>query len=250
MDDFGMVHPRSRPLATRPALFFFLAIASAQFAGCRSAEPALLVNIVDPLDINAISKFHSCAGHAYPAQDSPNSGKIYFWPNSTNQSTTNGLKEYAVCTGTAVQLPDDLDINETARGESLHLFCDNSTTVLRYFHVNFDHSILGAHVDAGEPVGYAALVNIDGGPAQEWQYSSNFDLGVSDDNTSGGVVIDNGVDGPSEDYFARLTPAAFTAWSVRGLTSVSQTINPGDPTCTSYSSNIGSADIVVLNPLR
>ena len=44
--------------------------------------------------------------------------------------------------------------------------------------------------------------------------------------------------------------AAFGAWSARGVTSVSQTVNAGNPTCTTYSANIGDRGIFVFSPLR
>jgi hypothetical protein len=72
-----------------------------------------------------------------------------------------------------------------------------------------------------------------------WQNSSNFDIAVSEGN-------DNG----AEDYFAKLSSSAFAAWGARGLTSVSQTINSGNPTCSSYSSNIGDPGIFSFSQAR
>ena len=72
-----------------------------------------------------------------------------------------------------------------------------------------------------------------------WQNSSNFDIAVYE-----------GDDNSTEDYFAKLDAPTFAAWSARGLTSVAQTINPGNPTCTSFTSNPGSPDIFSFSPAR
>jgi hypothetical protein len=59
-----------------------------------------------------------------------------------------------------------------------------------------------------------------------------------------GAVACHSSTGPS----AKLSPAAFAAWAVRGVTSVAQTLNPGNPTCGSFSSNIGQPDILSFTP--
>ena len=63
--------------------------------------------------------------------NSPNSGKNYFWPNSTNFSTTSQLREYAVCDGATGQNSDDTSPNEYDRGQTIHLYCNNSSTAVR-----------------------------------------------------------------------------------------------------------------------
>ena len=199
----------------------------------------LLANVVDPENVNAVSTFHSCVGHAYPEQNSPNSGKNYFWPNSTNFSTTNLLREYAACDGTTGQTSADLSADQQDRGQTLHLNCDNSSTALRYFHLNFDPGMVGRHVRAGDFLGYASMLGTGQSPSAIWQYSSAFDIAVSD-----------GDDRNTENYFATLSASAFAAWGPRGLTSVSQTLTPGNPTCSGYSADIGNPDIFLLTPVR
>jgi len=199
----------------------------------------LSVNVVDPQDINAVSTFNSCVGHAYPQTNSPNSAKNYFWPNSTNFSTIDRLREYAACAGTTAQTPADLSPNEFDRGQTLHLNCDGSSTTLRYFHLNFDPGLVGHHVNAGDFMGYAALLGTGQTPYGSWQFSGNFDIAVSEQD-----------DSRTENYFARLDATAFAAWAARGLTSISQTINAGNPTCSSYSSNVGDPGIFVFTPAR
>src|SRR5215475_3446366 len=88
--------------------------------------PQLLlpVNVVDPANVNAVSKFDSCVGHPFPQQNSPNSGKNYFWPSSAYSSTVGQLPIYAGCTG-AITQPQD-DTNDTSaiaqsRGQAFHL---------------------------------------------------------------------------------------------------------------------------------
>jgi hypothetical protein len=210
---------------------------------CKSvtdSTPILLTaNIADPMDLNAVSDFYSCAGHAYPLPTSPNSGKNYFWPNSTNFSTNNVLKLFAACDGTTGQNGDDTnDPKEYIQGQSIHLWCDGGGTFIRYFHVNYAPGSFG-HVTAGQFIGYASLLADGAPPADKWQESMNFDISVGE----------NGNDSNSEDYFAKLSPAALAAWEARGVTSVSQTIAPNTP-CASYSSNIGDPWIFVFTPSR
>lgn len=217
----------------------------AALSGCHNAAGpsgpavALTANVVNPDDVDAVSKFDSCSGHAFPEQNSPNSGKNYFWPNSSNFSSTGQIQEFAACDGTTGQNSDDTNANEQDRGQTLHLFCDNSSTMVRYFHLAFAQGLLGQHVTAGTFLGYATLVGTGQSPSATWQNSSNFDIAVSEtDDTS------------TEDYFVKLSPAAFGAWAARGVTSVSQTINPGNPTCTSFASSIGDPDILSFTPIR
>jgi hypothetical protein len=61
-------------------------------AGPGGPPLSLPVNVVDPATVNAVSRFNSCVGHAFPLQNSPNSGKNYFWPISSNQSTNDQLR--------------------------------------------------------------------------------------------------------------------------------------------------------------
>jgi hypothetical protein len=133
-------------------LVVVLAALSVSPLACTSATASsprsLTANVVDPNDVNQVSKFNSCEGHAYPEQNSPNSGKNYFWPNSTNFSTNTVLKEYAACDGTAGQTAQDQSADQQDRGRTLHLVCDNSSTRLRYFHVNFTSAVVGKHVSA------------------------------------------------------------------------------------------------------
>ncbi len=83
----------------------------------------------------------------------------------------------------------------------MRLYCDNSSTQLRYFHVNLDSRILGTQVRA---------VN----------------------------------------YFAKLDGPTFVAWGARGLTSVSQTVRPGNPTCQGYNTISGPPDVFFFVPER
>ena len=199
----------------------------------------LQANIVDPETVNAVSKFNSCAGHGFPETDSPNSAKNYFWPNSTNFSTNGQLREYAACSGIINQNSDDTAANEQDRGQTFHLSCDGSSTALRYFHLSLATGLFGQHVNAADFLGFASMVGTGQSPSATWQNSSNFDIAVVEGN-----------DNNTTDYFAKLSPSAFAAWAPRGLTDVSQTINPGNPTCPAFSSNVGSPDIFSFTPVR
>lgn len=218
---------------------------SVAVAGCHGTTtpsgPAVLLsaNIVDPDSVDAVSMFNSCSGHPFPENTSPNSAKNYFWPNSTNFSTTNQLQEFAACTGTIEQNSDDTAANEMDRGQTVHLYCDGSSTSLRYFHLNFTPGLVGQHVAAGAFLGYASMVGTGQTPSVTWQNSSNFDIAVID-----------GDDSRTENYFSRLDAATFAAWSERGITSVAQTISPGNPTCANFLSGVGSRDIISLTPVR
>jgi hypothetical protein len=64
------------------------------------------------------------------------------------------------------------------------------------------------------------------------------------------AVIQGGNDDSTENYFAALDASTFAAWAARGLTSVAQTVNPGNPVCTSFLSAPGSRDIFVFTPIR
>lgn len=210
--------------------------------GCHvtDSHPTMLTaNIVDPQSVDAVSTFNSCSGHAFPETNSPNSGKNYFWPNSTNFSTNGVLQEFAACDGTVGQNSDDTSANEQDRGNTVHLYCAAGSTSLRYFHITLNSGILGSHVSAGEFLGYATMLNIGQTSSGTWQNSSNFDIAVSDGN-----------DNTTVDYFAKLDGPTFAAWSARGLTSLSQTINPGNPTCTNFDSNPGSPDVFSFSPVR
>jgi|SRR5579871_646488 len=221
----------------------FAVVAAVLLAGCSSTAPSgpavlLTANIVDPATVNAVSKFNSCAGHAFPDTNSANSAKNYFWPTSTNFSTTDQIRLYAACDGTTGQNSDDTAANEQDRGKTMHLYCDKSSTLLRYFHINMAAGILGAHVNAGDFLGFASMLGTGQTPSVTWQNSSNFDIAVAD-----------GDDNATENYFSKLSATAFAAWSARGVTSVPQTINPGNPTCASFTSNPGSPDIVSFTPV-
>ena len=192
------------------------------------------------MTVNAVSKFNSCVGHAFPQPNSPNSGKNYFWPTSANFNSTDQLRLYAACDGTTGQNNDDTNDpspSATSRGPSIHLFCDNSSTGLRYFHINVTPGTLGQHVKAGDFLGYAVMLGTGQTPAATWPFSSNFDIAVIE-----------GDDSVTVDYFAKLTASAFAAWAPRGLTFLSQTLFPGNPTCASYSSYIGDPGILSFTP--
>jgi len=224
-----------------PGLAVATALVAGSAAACRnpagpSGPPVLLTaNVVDPASVNAVSKFNSCSGHAFP-DGSPNSAKNYFWPTSVNFNTTNVLREFAACSGTVDQNADDTDPNEQDRGRTYHLNCDGSSTLVRYFHLNAQVG-LGQHVVAGDVVGFAVMLGAGQQPSATWQNSSNFDIAVSD-----------GDDSHTENYFSKLSAAAFAAWASRGLTSVSDTINPGNPTCSSFRSSVGDADVFSFTP--
>ena len=217
------------------ALLFTLASPLA----CKSttaANPVLLTaNVADPNDLNAVSDFNSCIGHAFNGN---NSAKNYFWPNSTNFSTNGVVKLFAACNGITSQNSDDTnDPQEFTRGQSIHLSCDNSSTALRYFHITYPPGSLGQHVTAGAFLGTATMVGNGQTPSNSWQYSSNFDIAVVE-----------GEDDRSENYFSKLDGPTFAAWAARGVTSVSQTIVPGNPNCTSYNANVGGPGIFVFTP--
>jgi len=152
----------------------------------------------------------------------------------------NQLREYAACDGTISQPADDTNDPSpiaTSRGQAFHLYCDNSSTGIRYQEITFTPGILGQHVRAGDVVAYADLLGNGQSPAATWQFSSNFDIGVFE-----------GDDSVAVNYFAKLSPAALAAWAARGVTSVAQTLNPGNPTCASFGSNIGQPDVVSFTP--
>ena len=203
--------------------------------------PAILLsaNIVDPLTVNAVSQYNACVGHAYPSPTSPNAAKNYFWPTSANFSTTDQLALYAACDGTTSQATSDTNDPTSVRGANMHLWCDNSSTGLRYFHINMSAGVLGRHVSAGEKLGYAVMVSPGQAPSSAWQYSSNFDVSVID-----------GSDSVTFNYFAKLSASAFAAWAARGVTSVAQTNFGSSPTCSSYSSNVGETGILSFTPVR
>ena len=223
-----------------------LLLLGASLAACHnltgpSAMPTELLNVVDPASVNAVSLFNSCVGHPFPQPNSPNSGKNYFWPTSANFSTNDQLTVFAACTGTVRQTSSDTSADQQDRGRTVHLFCDDSSTSLRYFHLNFAASLLGQHVRAGEAMGHASMLGTGQvpSPIPAWYYSSNFDVAVADGN-----------DSATENYFARLSPAAFAAWSARGVTSLSQTVISGNSTCSTYNSDISNPGILVFSPSR
>ena len=200
----------------------------------------LTANVVDPQSVDAVSLFNSCVGHPYPLSNAPNSAKNYFWGNSTNFGTNDQLKEFAACSGTMNQNNDDTnDPSEFVRGESVHLYCDNSSTSVKYFHLNFDPSLLGHHVSSGDFVGFAALAQA-GQSWSNWQTSSPMD-----------IAVNVGDDSRTQDYFASLDGAAFAAWSVRGVTSISQTTKPGNVSCANWQAYPGSPnDVLSFSPVR
>jgi hypothetical protein len=188
--------------------------------------------------VNAASQFNSCVGHAFPLPTSPNSAKNYFWPTSTNFSSTDQLTLYAACDGTTGQNSSDTN-DPSNRGATMHLWCDSSSTGLRYFHINVAAGVLGKHVRAGEAVGFAMMLGTGEAPSSAWQYSSNFDIAVFDKD-----------DSVTANYFASLSASAFGAWASRGLTSVAQTNFSGPATCAAFNSNVGETGILTFTPIR
>ena len=222
--------------------------AALSFAACHNPSgpdgPELLlpVNVVDPGNVNAVSKFNSCVGHPFPQQNSPNSGKNYFWPSSAYSSTNGQLPIYAGCAGTITQPQDDT--NDTSaqaqsRGQAFHLPCDNSSTGIRYLEITFSPDIIGRHVAAGGTIAYADLLGSGQTPAPTWQFSSTFDIAVYE-----------GTDTSTVDYFSALSQSALSAWASRGVTSAAQTVNPGNPTCASFNATVPAPDIVSFTPAR
>ena len=209
-------------------------------AAC-SGPPASLVNPVDPAEIHHVSKYNSCCGHAYPEQDSPNSAKHYFYPVDSLVNTNDRIHVYAACAGKVVQENRDMDsqaipgIGEP-RGQHFHLYCDGSSTRLRYFHVNHAAALLGSHVDAGALLGTADVRCQVGTPPNPEQ-CSDFDVAVSDHS-----------DEETASLFSRLTPEALAAWAPRGLTSVSQVLRTPAPTCEAYACAHEEPDTFTLSP--
>lgn len=233
------------PDSLRRAALVCATAAAPWCAGCHNpaspggGPPILLpANIADPSAINAVSQFNACVGHPFPLPSSPTSAKNYFWPTSTNFSSTDKLDVYAACDGTTGQNASDTNDPTSTRGATIHLWCDGSSTGLRYFHLNAAPGALGRHVSAGEKLGFAAMLGPGQAPSTAWQFSSNFDVAVFD-----------GDDGATANYFAKLGASAFAAWGPRGVTSVAQTAASGG-SCTSYSSNVGDAGILSLSPLQ
>lgn len=226
---------------TRSVALACLLICLSPIACGSPTEPSiqLLANIVDPNDVNAVSAFNSCQGHAYPQPTAPNSAKNYFWPNSTNFSSTALLKEFAACDGLVDQSTQDKGADQIDRGRTVHLFCDASSTRLKYFHVNFEPSILGKHVKAGTLIGYAATLGVGQTPSTSWRYSSNFDIAVSE-----------GSDDNTVDYFAKLSGPALAAWGARGLSAATPTTRPGNVSCGSYNAIFTAPDVILLLPAR
>jgi hypothetical protein len=222
-------------------LAFMCVVAAVDCNRVTGSNPTqLTANVVDPQSVNAVSLFNSCVGHPYPDPASPNSGKNYFWANSTNFGTNDQLKVFAACSGTITQTNNDTnDPAEFTRGWSVHLFCDNSSTSLRYFHLNIDSTHLGHHVNAGDFLGFGAMAQAGQPPSGSWQNSPNID-----------VAVNNGDDSRTQNYFSSLDGATFAAWSVRGVTSVSQTIKAGAPICANFSGYIGTADVFSFMPVR
>ena len=203
--------------------------------------PAVLLsaNVVDPLSSNAVSLFNACVGHAFPLSTSPNSAKNYFWPNSTNFSSNDRLPLYAACSGITGQNNSDTNDPTSTRGLMIHLWCDNSSTGLRYFHINMVSGVLGRHVNAGDLLGYASLLAPGQTASQAWQYSSSFDIAVFD-----------GDDSATINYFAKLSTSAFGAWASRGVTSVGQTASSSATTCPSFNADVGQPGILSFTPQR
>ena len=159
-----------------------------------------------------LSACHSPSGPSGPALSLP--------ANVVDPATVNAVSKFNACVGHA-----------------FHLYCDNSETGLRYFHINFMAGLLGQHVTAGDFMGDAVLLGTDQTPSQTWQNSSNFDIAVFE-----------GDDSVTVDYFAVLSTSSFAAWATRGLTSITQTIVTPAPICSTYDSNIGNSGILVFTP--
>ena len=88
-------------------------------------------------------------------------------------------------------------------------------------------------------LGFGILVGgANSAPSATWYNSSTINVAVADSS-----------DNNTEDYFSKLDVATLAAWSARGVTtSVSQTINPGNPSCANFSSGVGSPDILSFIP--
>lgn len=229
---------KPKPLPLLALLTVFAATDCNRVTGSNPTQ--LTANVVDPQSVNAVSLFNSCVGHPYPDPASPNSAKNYFWANSTNFGTNDQLKVFAACSGTVSQTNNDTnDPSEFIRGWSVHLFCDHSSTSLRYFHLTTDSSHLGRHVNAGDLLGFGAMAQAGQPPSGSWQNSPDIDVAVND-----------GDDSRTQNYFASLDGPTFAAWSARGVTSLSQTVKPGNVTCANFSGYIGSADVFSFTPVR
>lgn len=213
-------------------LFFFGCILS--FTGCgpgiEKAPPVLLsANFVRPDQVNAVSKFNSCCGHAYPQQDSPRSGKNYFWPNSTNYNSSGKIRLYAACTGSIKQTAQD---TSNDRGSTVHLFCENSSTAVRYFHGVYDVPLPSGKISAGSPIGYAD-VSSTSSPCPSWAFCTNFDVAVSDDS-----------DDTTVNYFSKLDSASMAEWNNRGLSDPNATNISTTAPCANFSCNVSDSSQV------
>jgi hypothetical protein len=212
--------------------------------------------IQNPSQIYKVSKFYSCLGHPYPEQNSPNSGKRYFYPTTNSEDTgitppnppgltaplpfpgNSKIFVVAPCDGTILITSDDasgngpsgggypsgfLDANgnPAPRGFIYHLSCANSQTSLRFFHLILDPSLtIPQTVTAGTVLGNADVRCVGyTQPAHEGT-CSDFDIAVSEGN-------DNNV----IDYFAKLTPGVLAAdWpNISGNLSSFQ--NPASTNC-------------------
>jgi len=197
-----------------------------EFSGyCKGPAVNLTASPLAPDDIMYVSKFHSCNGHAFPQIDSPNSAKHYFYPIYSKENTNDLVPLYAACSGTVKMMQNDRGESELpnglgVRGRRFHLFCDDSSTGLEYFHVNFDDSLLGTHVKAGDLLGHADTRV--GGVCQHGG-CSNFDIAMAD-----------GSDDAQVSLFSRMDATVLALWVARGITDVSVVTRSPGPTCTTW----------------
>lgn len=114
------------------------------------------------------------------------------------------------------------------RGRRFHLFCDNSSTALEYFHVNFNDSLLETHVNAGDLLGHADT-RVGGTCMPDG--CSDFDISMADGNDDATVSI-----------FARMSAEVAALWAARGITDASVVTRSPAPVCSSWLSEKTDTD--------
>jgi hypothetical protein len=212
--------------------------------------------IQTPSQIYKVSKFYSCLGHPYPQQNSPSSGKHYFYPATNSEDTgitppsppgltaplpfPGNSKIYIVapCDGTILITADDANGNSLSsggfptgfsdaggnpapRGFIYHFSCSHSQTSLRFFHLILNPSLtVPQTVPAGTVLGNADVRCVGYSQPAGEGFCSDFDIAVMEQN-------DNNV----VDYFAKLAPGVLARdWpSINGNLSNFQ--NPASTNC-------------------
>ena len=141
--------------------------------------------LIDPKYLVAISKFRSNAGHGYSDQ--------YEWPDSSmknyyqplpqylfGQNGQNTLPEYAPANGTISSLTPDGPLSTgQPRGNQLTIVPDGYPAfAITMFHCDSLASVqVGAHVNAGDLIGYADLreaINVDFAVSAYWNLTPLF----------------------------------------------------------------------------